>query len=94
MIGRKRAVALSGVAVVSFGHGLEPDVVFGVRDPSRTLEPADLRAFRFADQPVPGRHRRAIVEEGRVPDDHRLAIRVADDDRELSLRRATEQSGH
>ena len=94
MAGGDRGVALGRVTGVRLGERHRVDGA--LRPPGATggLEPADELPLGPADEPVGGRHRRAVVEERRVLDDDGIADRVPDDDLEAAGGRATEERRH
>ena len=91
-VGWHLAVALGGIAGVRRGELTGVDGRLGGTDPTGRFQAADGGDLLALDEPVPRRHRRAVVEQG-VADHHRLTVFVADDDVEATCRRAAEQCG-
>src|SRR5260370_717023 len=71
--GGEGAVPFGGVAVVGAGQLVGIASSFGATSTAGRLEPVDGDARGSADQPVAGGHRRAVVEQGRVANDDRVA---------------------
>ncbi len=87
-----RCIAFAAVRVVG-PLELDPvDLGLGPMDPTGRLEPADQPPEVGIDQPVPSRHRPAVVEDRCVPQDRRCPVGGSDDDLEGALRRPTEQA--
>jgi len=86
-------VALGGCALVGSGQLLGRHRLLGPRHPSRGFESRDGGAGRGSNQPVPGGHRRAVVQQGVVAYDDR-SLGVSDDNLELALRPPAEEAGH
>ena len=91
MVGGEGGVPLGGVAGVGGGQLVGVDLGLGPVDAAGGLEPRQPGALGLADQPVAGRHRRAVVEQRRVAEDDGRAVGVADDDLEVALDRPAEQ---
>ena len=90
--GVTRGVAFGGIRRVRSRNCHRRDLGLGPAHAAVALEAGDGAGRRDADEPVAGRHRRAVVEQGRVPDHHGLALVVAHDDLELATRPAPEQA--
>src|SRR4051812_21281949 len=73
-VGRYRGVALTAIALVRGRELIGRDRRLSPFPPPARLEPIDGEAFAVADEPVPGRHRRPVVEYRRVPDHHGAAV--------------------
>ena len=73
------------------GELLGVDVGLGPVDATVGLELADEADLVGVDQPVPGRHRRAVVEERGVAQHDRITVRPADRDLIAAARLATQQ---
>jgi hypothetical protein len=87
----ERGVSFRRVTRVGAEQFLGLDRSFGGAYTARRLDPSDTCDEDPIDEPVPGRHRRPVVELGRVTDHDRRARVVADGDFERAARRSTEQ---
>ena len=93
-IGRDCGIAIAGVGRVSLREILDGDVGFNGADPPSSFEPADgVIRPGGREEPVSGRHRRAVALERRVAGYHRHPVMAADDDVEGGLRDSTEELG-
>ena len=92
MAGRDRCIALRCVPLV--GGGQRRCVNGGLCGPNaaRRLERADPHPQVDADQPVPGGHGAAVVQERVVHDDDRLPVGIANGDLEGAQRRTSEEA--
>src|SRR5207253_1358438 len=66
-------VALGGVGVVGPFDVERVDLALGLGHAAGRFESADLRVGRAGEEPVPGGHGAAVVEDGVVADDERVA---------------------
>jgi hypothetical protein len=89
---RDQGIACLPVAVVRCSNRLGVHHGPGLLDTALGLQSGDGPTELGVDQPVTGRHRRAIFEEGGVLNDDRLPVRPAHHDREVAFGCATEKS--
>jgi hypothetical protein len=88
------SITLGSIDLVSMCQGVCIDSSFGVLDPTYAFEPTDHPVEFLADQPITGRHRGAVIEEGTVPQHHRAPGEVTNHHLERALRRAPEQGSY
>ena len=92
--GRDHRVSLGRVAGVGGGHLGGIDGGSRRSDTAGGFEPGDRLRRRFADQPVPRRHRRAVMQERRVADDDRIAIAITHHHFIVTTRWSSQQHRH
>jgi CRP/FNR family cyclic AMP-dependent transcriptional regulator len=93
MARRQLGVALGGVCRMDGGELLAVDSGLGGAHPAVTLEARHGEHEVGIDEPVPGRHGGAVVEQRSIADHRRPTGGCADDDLEVRLRRPAEQRG-
>ena len=93
VVGRKGGVALARVRIVRCSQRGRVNVSHCSAYAARRLELRYTSAFGLAHQPVASRHRRAVVEDGRVADDDGRPVLVAHDDLVGAARNTAEQDG-
>lgn len=91
VIGRQGGVAFRCVSGVGVGNEQRIDLRFGSTHGTCGLETADCEDFLLADEPVPGRHRFAVVHQGSVAHDDGSPVGIADDDLEGAARQPTDE---
>ena len=91
---RQHPIALGRIARVGVGDGLRGDRGLGLAHAAGRLQPAHREYVPGPDQPVSGRHRRAVVEQRRVADHDGRSVLVTRDHVEVGQRFATEERPH
>jgi hypothetical protein len=91
---RHVSVPFPGVSRVGSRQRQRIDLGLGGPHTPVGLEAVHGQARSPADQPIPGRHRRSVIEEGRILDHHRVARAVAHYDCERALGWTAKQAGH
>ena len=89
--GRYDRIALGRIAGMSIGDQSGIDLGFSTTNRSERFEATDGQDLAFANQPVTGRHRLAVVEQRCIAKHDRRAGAITNDDIERAAGRPADQ---